>query len=386
MKRPFNPQGGTLLGSKSRRHRLVLAAWGVSMAWLAATHADDILAQDVRSHYATSPLTGALSQASVESGIPVPIADTAGAPVAAGPRAADSSRRYPRALAGASRALPDPAVATPQPPSEQELAGDSLYRFIVHHATVHYVNTGVTGNLAHWRGGRPETICPTTLGTDPASNAFVTARVRAVAAAVGAPVQSDIACQDNVRIFFTTEPQKIMEGVVKWASVYFGVRYPSMRRLMMFKGDHAIQGWYFTTPGGGNVLNTDVALLGSLHALPLWPQVIPSESTDDDSMSGLVSVILIVDATAVAGYDIGTIADYLAVLALSVVQSPDHCDPLPSVLDVFSSSCSDREAPMTITAGDLAFLKGLYYRNTGLGPSLSRFEIQTNMRRQFKRQ
>jgi hypothetical protein len=40
--------------------------------------------------------------------------------------------------------------------------------------------------------------------------------------------------------------------------------------------------------------------------------------------------------------------------------------------------------PTAITAGDLAFLKALYYKNTGLGPSLSSAEIDANMMRQFK--
>jgi hypothetical protein len=49
-----------------------------------------------------------------------------------------------------------------------------------------------------------------------------------------------------------------------------------------------------------------------------------------------------------------------------------------------SSSCGGRETPTAITAGDLPFLKGLYYRNTGLGPSLSRVAIDDNMLRQLK--
>jgi hypothetical protein len=72
-------------------------------------------------------------------------------------------------------------------------------------------------------------------------------------------------------------------------------------------------------------------------------------------------------------------------LSLSVAQSPDHCDPLPSILDLMSSSCGAREKPTAITAGDLAFLKALYYKNTGLGASLSRFQMQDNMMEQFKR-
>jgi hypothetical protein len=69
-----------------------------------------------------------------------------------------------------------------------------------------------------------------------------------------------------------------------------------------------------------------------------------------------------------------------------VVQSPDHCDPLPSILDLMSSSCGTREKPTDVTAGDLAFLKALYYHNTGLGPTLSMDDIEINMMRQLKGQ
>lgn len=289
----------------------------------------------------------------------------------------------------------DVTVATPSPPTQQELAGDSLYQFIVHHATVHYVSTPTTHNLARWRGGK-QSICPLTVGLDPQYNAFVTARLRALAEYVGAPVQSNPQCKDNVQILFTSNPKEGMDDVIKWATATatFGIRYSGgMRDLLAYRSDHAIQGWYITTRGGAMVLNTDVALVG-LDVLPVWPQIgqkyLGSNALgtrlggSSGSGIGIGTVILIVDTRKVAGYTIGAIADYLAMLTLSVVQSPDHCDPLPSILDLMSSSCGTREIPAALTAGDLAFLKALYYRNTGLGPSLSRAAIQDNMMRQFK--
>ena len=277
--------------------------------------------------------------------------------------------------------IPDVAVTPPSPPTDQELAGDSLYQFIVHHATVHNFDTGNRGNLARWRGGK-QSICPVTVGFGPGYNAFVSARLRALAAYVGAPVQSDPQCKSNVQIIFTNNPQENMDSVVKWASVYFRNRYSGgMRDLIAFRGDHAIQGWYLTASGGAIGLNTDVALL-RLNLLPIWPQITPRTGGVDTSGIGIV--ILVVDTTKVSGYGIGTIADYLAMLTLSVVQSPDNCDPLPSILDLISSTCGAREKPTAITAGDLALLKALYYLNTGLGSSLSRDQIHDNMMRQFK--
>ena len=101
-------------------------------------------------------------------------------------------------------------------------------------------------------------------------------------------------------------------------------------------------------------------------------------------MSGIGVVILVVDASKIIGYTIGSIADYLAMLTLSVAQTPDHCDPLPSILDMMSANCAAREKPAAITAGDLAFLKALYYRNTGIGSSPSRDDIEFAMLREFK--
>ena len=290
--------------------------------------------------------------------------------------------------------VPDVAVTTPAPPTQEELAGDSLYQFITHHATVRYVTTSTARNLARWRGGK-QSICPLTVGLKPGDNAFVTARVRALAAYVGAPVQSDPACPDaNVQIVFTSAPNEHMDDVLKWATDAFGSRYSGgMRDLIEYRGDHAIQGFYLTTRGGAVVLNTDAALVG-LDLMPVWPQIeqkyLGSHHVgtrlggSSGSGSGIGVVILVVDTTKIAGYSIGTIADYLAMLTLSVVQSPDHCDPLPSILDLMSSSCSARAKPAAITAGDLAFLKALYYRDSGLGPSLSRAAIHDNMMRQFE--
>src|SRR5579872_6070266 len=137
---------------------------------------------------------------------------------------------------------PDVAVTTPGRPDAQELTGDSLYQFIVHHATTHYVTTPTMHNLARWRGGM-QSICPLTVGLDPGSNAFVTARIRALSAYVGAPVQSE-PCTQSVQIRFTTNPGESMDEVVNWstATATFGIRYTGgMRDLLAYKSDHPIQ-------------------------------------------------------------------------------------------------------------------------------------------------
>ncbi len=312
---------------------------------------------------------------------------------AAGTRDTQSEQTAPPVNASASPETYDVTVTDPQSPTDKELVGDSLPQFIAHHATVHYFSTGVTGSLARWRGGK-QSICPQTVGLKPEQNAYVTARLRALATYVGAPVESDPQCKETVQISFTNRPQEKMDAVVKWAeSPIFQNRYAGGGKdLIAFKSGHAIQGWYLTTGGGSAVLTTDLNLVG-FNILPIWPQITqqyaPSATLgthlgSNGGGAGIGVVMLVVDTGKAVGYSIGAITDYLAMLTLSVAQSPDHCDPLPSILDLMSSSCGTREKPTAITAGDLAFLKGLYYKNTGLGRSLSRSQIQDNMIRQFK--
>jgi hypothetical protein len=422
----------------------------MAIAWLQPARADDILDQDVSFHIAASPLASALIEFSTQSGIRVAAADASVAGLnsdglngdysihsalsallrgtgleftrvgtqtvairsaSAGPKIGglaradgngtaakaplpESQEPHSRDDAGGSPEITDVTVIAARPPTDQELAGDSLSQFILHHATTHYVDTSTARNLARWRGGL-QSICPVTGGLSPAYNAFVTARLRALAGYVGAPVQQDPQCKSNVQILFTDNPQKKMDSVREWATgAAFRNRYTGgMHDLIAYRGDHAIQGWYMTTNSGSTVLNTDVSLVG-FGVLPVWPQItqkyIGSATLGtrlgggSGSGSGIGIVILVIDTTKVVGYTIGSIADYLAMLTLSVAQSPDHCDPLPSILDLMSSSCGEREMPTGMTGGDLAFLKALYYKNTGLGPSLSRADINGNMMRQFR--
>ena len=155
-----------------------------------------------------------------------------------------------------------------------------------------YTNIGTAGDLSRWRGGR-QSVCPLTVGLCPGYNAFATARLRALAAYVGAPVQPDPQCKSNVQIIFMNNPQDGMSD--------------------------------------GIVFNADVALV-RLDALLVWPQITQNYVHHDTtgtrlaggSGSGIGMAILIVDISNVTGHTIGPIADYLAMLTLYVAQSPDH--------------------------------------------------------------
>jgi len=282
----------------------------------------------------------------------------------------------------------DVGVVAPPPPTTQELASDGLFQFIVHHGSTHYTSaTGsVFGGLLRWRGGRAETICPGTTGLEGGYNEFVSARVRAVAAFVGAPVQpEELKCTPNVQIIFTPDPRSVMAAVQQWGARSLGVRFDhQMEKALEVSDEHAIQGWYITAGGGSSVLNRDPSLVGGIYLEALWARVIQRSSQVNGANRGILGVVLVINTQKSAGLTVKSIADYAALASLTIIQNPDHCDPLPSILDIASPSCASRDKPAAITAGDLAFLKALYYHNTGLGKTLSRDDIQINMMKQFQ--
>src|SRR5258708_6070251 len=344
--------------------RVLIAVLVATMAWHATARADDLLDRGTSFHIAPSPLSSALIEFSTQSGLQVAAADadvshlkssgvngtypprvaldlllhgtglgfsrvgattvaigtlpkatlaasirTGGSGAAARTPEAKSPPPNPGVTASLAE-IPDVTVTAARPPTDEELAGNSLSQFIVHHATVHYFNTGVTGGLARGRGGT-QSICPETKGRKPGYNAFVTARVRALATYVGAPLESEPQCKSNVQILFTDHPRENMDTVIKWATVYFRNRYTGgMKDLIAFKGDHAIQGWYLTTRGGSIVLNSDVGLVG-LNVLPVWPQITqnyaPSATlctrlgSGSGSGCGIGIVMLVVDTAKVVG-------------------------------------------------------------------------------------
>jgi hypothetical protein len=275
--------------------------------------------------------------------------------------------------------LADVTVTAPKPPEPRELQGDAVPNFITAHARP----TVLIGQLPRWRVG----ICPLTIGLSPGFNAFVSARLRAVAASVGAPVQPEGSCSYNVQVFFTKEPQQVMDELVKRNSALLGFHYPHQTQNAAAL-TRPIQGWYVTsTRNYAGIEVTDdplplPALPGVLHAGRIPPGLLGSRLANG-LRTLLVHALMVADTNKVIGYEIGSISDYLAMLVLSQTQSLDSCGQLPSILDLMSSSCGDREKPTAITAGDLAFLRALYSTDLEQPLGLEKSGILNNMMKQF---
>ncbi len=265
--------------------------------------------------------------------------------------------------------IPEVTVIAPRQPTPEELSDKSVGVFIDSHAQP----ATVTGLLGRWR----DLICPQTVGLSPAFNAFVTARLRAIAATVKAPLQETAGCRTNVAVYFTTEPQKLLDDVAKHFDVLLGFHYPHQtKKLATF--NRPIQVWYVTGTHGSR---------GPDAIDSIWGQPAQSRPPSRLDTGGLSSVIMfsliIVDTNKVAGLEIGAISDYIAAIALTRTRSLDDCSPLPSILDLMSAGCGSRPKPGAMTAGDLAYLHALYALDMDQPLEVQKTDLQNMMMREF---
>jgi hypothetical protein len=78
----------------------------------------------------------------------------------------------------------------------------------------------------------------------------------------------------------------------------------------------------------------------------------------DGVTSELHHVIIVAEPGKLLDYDVGELADYIAMLSLTQLASLDVCQPLPSIVNLLVKDCAGQAS--ALTENDLPYLKGLY--------------------------
>jgi hypothetical protein len=220
----------------------------------------------------------------------------------------------------------------------------------------------ITGKLVRWERG----ICPLTMGLRPQAVTFINRRLKEIAIQTGAPVDSKANCKPNIEIIFTTTPQGLMDWVRQKHPTFLGYHDNSRQADRLALVTRPIQAWYTTATrdaignlqldarnvGGGGVTMAGVTFPDAKT------YAVTGARTGDGLRSGFHHVIIAIDPNKLVTYEIGSLADYIAMLALTQPSSFDICQQLPSIVNLLTENC-DRKAG-ALTENDIAFLRGLY--------------------------
>jgi hypothetical protein len=270
-------------------------------------------------------------------------------------------------VAGAQDLKPPPPTAAQ--PVENVIVTEPRFRteealdaFIIGHAAP----TPLLGKIGRWKTG----ICPVTIGLPEKFSLYVTERIIKLAMAAGAPLAKGGLCRPDVAVLATPEPQKLLDFVRAKRPALLGFHYHSQaERIATMR--LPIQAWYSTaTEDFWGLISADLpsgdlgyGVMSSFGYLPRYH--VSGFRTGDGLKSEFTTAIIIMDTTKIVGQEIGPLADYIAMLALSQGQYYDTCQEVPTITNLMAGACAPEMKPAAITDVDLDYLRGLYSMNAG---------------------
>lgn len=264
------------------------------------------------------------------------------------------------------------AAATAQSPESVTVTGTRDRQVLEKFVEGFTIPSRITGKMARWQDG----ICPVTVGLAPRFAAFITRRVRDVAAQAGAPVNAGTGCKPNIEIVFTATPQTLADTIRKDHRGYLGYYDNDTQLERLATVSRPIQAWYTTatqdlhgkveidsgkTAGQG----LEIWLPCPDRLPPICQAFLPNARADavtgsrlgDGLRSNLYHVIIVADPNKLPAFEVGSLADYIALLALSQINIPESCQPLSSIVNLLQP-CGQKSS--ALTENDLGYLKGLY--------------------------
>jgi len=294
-------------------------------------------------------------------------------------------------------------VTSPTQPQEEVTVVGKTDLPTLNHAIRQFVQSHarpstLIGQIGRWH----VKVCPAVTGLQVAFAKFVTDRIADIAKSVGAPTAtSGERCSVNVEVIFTDEPQALVDHIAATKSrPLLGYFRKDLKQVTTI--DHPVQAWYMTGTRsiaaglpivGLNAGQAGVSTDADITAIIRTGLILDSAATDGSMGFGasgnpesrlrkglrseIIHVLIIVDSKQVAKHSLRSISDYIALLALTRIDSQDTCSGLSSILTLFDAACG--KPPEEISSADTAYLKALYRADLDKNLALEQGDIHELM-------
>jgi hypothetical protein len=274
-----------------------------------------------------------------------------------------------------------PAAAQPAPKNDPELetvivTAPKIHAGVTPGAIAHdfirsyAAPTVLRDAIARWQVG----ICAQFLGVAPQFAEVMETRLRTIAGQAAAPLKNK-GCRPNLLVVFTPQPQAYLDALHARNVDLLG--YHGATRVT-----HPIQAWYetgITDLDGNTWVDQERSGLGDVATGGAPHMHVGGWRFRADLTSDLINVTILVDTQKTATYLVGEIADYVALMALSRMDDYDDCQLVPSIANLLSSNCDDKQKPLQITATDIAYLRGVYKMDAGAALNIQQDQIAAEM-------
>jgi hypothetical protein len=200
-------------------------------------------------------------------------------------------------------------------------------------------------------------VCPHVVGLDAAAAYVVERRIRDVAQKIGAPVDRKDPCRPNIVVFVTPHPQALLDATAKKEFWLVAGTHPRQDRLTV---KYPVQSWYFgmyRDYNGRYWMDMDCEFY-----LDNCPPHVAARGTllVNGIDAEMIATTILVDSHAVSGMTLGSLADYVALMALAQAPATGNCQPAPSIANLFLTDCGADLHTTELSDVDLAMLAALY--------------------------
>jgi hypothetical protein len=202
-------------------------------------------------------------------------------------------------------------------------------------------------------------ICPMVIGIDPSYHKIIYAKIREVAARIGAKVAGNI-CKTNSFIIFSENGVDTLAQLRRERPPLFA-EVPIDERSSLFKQPAPSRWWYRTEvkdaegyvfSGGLGLNSDDFPIVGSSNS---------AESLIYSTVQiNLMASVVVIDLKKAEGYPLEAVAAHAAMVSLVQIKPGKDFTAIPSILNLFATDKSPSEAPTDLTRWDYAFAQSIY--------------------------
>ena len=262
--------------------------------------------------------------------------------------------------------------------------------------------TRFAGKIARWQAR----ICPKVYGIPDNYAKFVVTKLNEVAKEAGAKTNVDPACRINIQIVFTTSPQALMDNIRKEHPNYLGYHDNLAQAEQMTQLKRPVHAFYTTqtTDYRGQSQIDTRRRLGIDLKMPAAPQAgtltesangtvtmnMPNASAGSVSGTRFLGdgiraefnhIVIVIDTTKVADLEMGTLGEYIAMLALSQPERFDACQDLASITNLMiDPACAPATLVSQMSPHDISYLQGLYKMDIAGSLRVQKSQITSKMK------
>lgn len=213
-------------------------------------------------------------------------------------------------------------------------------------------------SVPRWRAP----LCFLVAGLPRAQGEFVVGRLSQVASAAGARLAPQ-GCRPNLHVVFTRQPDRLVNEWYARDRRFFADSSPTEieRFLHPSQQPQPVRAWYNAelVKTGGVPLSTHGSACDGANSNVAISCLYSTSRLTWSELLDLSSVVVVVDTERANGFELGPVADYIAMVGLADINLEADVGDTPTILQLFSAS--DKNRPPGLSTWDQAFLHALYH-------------------------